>query len=289
MRVLQLGTRCNNACVFCAAAGERELHAPAPSAELLLDALGSVPDGETLALVGGEPTLHDDLPSLVRRAKRKVGRVVVQTNARRLAYPSYAESLAEAGVDAIDVSLHGSTEAMHDYHTSVAGSFRQTLRGAANGASAGMSVVVTCVVTRSNFRHLAEVVAVAQAIGAKAVRFQAPRLSGRALSARDRIVAHAELVVPYLKKAVVAGRTHGLDVIVGLPRGDTDFVPYVADQVGATASVDEPDAEARVLPCRAQPGPAHPALAERRGRIRQTGPELRNILPRLFEPPSRGR
>jgi MoaA/NifB/PqqE/SkfB family radical SAM enzyme len=287
MRVLQLGTRCNNACVFCAAAGERELHPPVPTTELLFDALDSVPDGETLAFVGGEPTLHDDLPSLVRRAKRKVGRVVLQTNARRLAYPSYAESLAQAGVDAIDVSLHGSTEAMHDYHTSVAGSFRQTLRGAANGASAGMSVVVTCVVTRSNFRHLAEVVAVAQAIGAKAVRFQAPRLSGRALLARDRIVAHTELVVPYLKKAVVAGRTHGIDVVAGLPRGVTDFVPFVADQVGGSEAASESGAQ--VLPCLAPPVRANPGLAERRVRDRQTGPELRNILPSLFEPPSRGR
>lgn len=287
MRVLQLGTRCNNACVFCAAASERELHAPAPTTELLLDAADAVPAGETLAFVGGEPTLHDDLPSLVRRAKRKAGRVVLQTNARRLAYPSYAESLAQAGVDAIDVSLHGSTEAMHDYHTSVVGSFRQTLRGAANGASVGMNVVMTCVVTRSNFRHLAEVVAVAQAIGAKAVRFQAPRFSGRALSARDRIVAHTDLVVPYLKRAVVAGRAHGLDVVAGLPRGVTDFVPFVADQVGGVEGASESGAP--VLPCLAQPGRANPGLAERRVRDRQTGPELRNILPGLFEPPSKGR
>lgn len=282
MQVIRLGSRCNNACVFCAAAAERERDEAEPSLESLLELIEAI-DAQVVAFVGGEPTLYDDLPSLVQAVKRQGSRVVVQTNARRLAYPSYASVLADAGVDALDVSLHGYTPAMHDYHTSVEGSFRQTLRGASQGVATGMHLVMSCVVTRSNFRNLAEIVGVAQAAGAKSIRFQAPRLSGRALSLRDRVVAHSELVMPYLRKAVAFGRRHRVDVVVGLPRETGDFVPFVADQVEPAPRLDEP-AESRVLSCRAQPG-----RGERRVHSHQSGTALREILPALFDATQEGR
>lgn len=282
MRIVRLGQRCNNACVFCAAASERNDADSQSGAVLDFD-----PTGETVALVGGEPTIYSELVDIARRLKsRGADRIVVQTNARRLAYGAYASSMADAGVDALDVSLHGSTVAMHDYHTGVEGSYVQTLRGAANAVSRGISVVVSTVVTRSNFRHLPELVQVARAAGASAIRFNAPHLSGRASKARDRVVAHPELVVPHLRRAVLTGRKLGLPVHAGqtsvLP---SDFVPFVADRVVfAEPELARSGVGALPIVCR-----ANPARSEERSRLRRTGAELRYVLPMFFEPASGGR
>jgi MoaA/NifB/PqqE/SkfB family radical SAM enzyme len=278
MRILQLGTRCNNACIFCATATEREQAVPEPTREALFDALAGLESAEGLAIVGGEPTLYDTLPSLVAHAKHGgVARVIVATNGRRLAYGSYAASLAEAGVDGFDVSLHGSSEAMHDYHTSVQGSYLQTIRGVVNASAAGMGIVITCVVTRSNFRNLSEVLRVARALGVRAVRFRAPELSGRTL-ARDRIVAHPELVLPHLRRAVGLGRRWGIEVVVG-HASHGDFVPVRGDAVEGTVD-DRALGESLVQVS----GRANPGRQEVRIRERRTGEDLRGILPKLFEP-----
>ena len=279
MHIVQLGSRCNNACIFCAAEGQAS--SASTSVEAIEAVLDSIEDGESVAFVGGEPTLHELLADWVARARRRGARVLVQTNARRLAYRAYALALAEAGVVALDVSLHGSSAPMHDYHTSVEGSFRQTLRGGANASNAGMQVWVTCVVTRSNFRHLAEIVRVAKAAGAQAIRFQAPRLAGRAVDASDRIVAHPELVMPYLRRAVAAGRRCRLEVVSGPPPAGSGFVPYVADPVALAQS--PPDG----VEWGGVPGRANPGRFERRSHEHRTGNDLRSILPDLFKPESR--
>lgn len=213
MHVVGTGFRCNNACVFCAQGALR-------TADRGLDALAierALADGPgSVAFVGGEPTLHDELLAWVARA-RALGAttVLVQTNARRLAYASYARALAAAGVTTLDVSLHGSTAAMHDYHTSVAGSFAQTVTGIAHARAAGLAVGVTTVVTRSNFRHLSDVVRVAHARGADAIHLSPAVAEGRALAARSRIVPAPELVRPHLASAIALAKALGLETLAG--------------------------------------------------------------------------
>ena len=268
MRTLQLGPQCNNACIFCAA----DRAASAPSEQELADALDAIAPTDVLVLIGGEPTLRSDLPALVRRAKNHgVNRVVLRTNARRLAYASYAEELAAAGVDALDVGLHGSSAAMHDYHTNVPGSFAQTVRGVSHAVTAGMRVAVTCVVTRSNFRHLAEVVQRGKTLGVAVVRFRSPDLTGRAATARERIVAHPELIVPHLRRAREQGRRLGVAVTIDPA---LTLAPGEAEQTDGMMGTSELGASAK----------ANPARTEARGRERRSGDDLRDILPALFDP-----
>jgi MoaA/NifB/PqqE/SkfB family radical SAM enzyme len=272
MRTLQLGPRCNNACIFCANAADR-----APSEQEQVDALHAVAPTDVLVLVGGEPTLRDDLPALVREAKQRgVTRVVLRTNARRLAYASYAKELAMAGVDGLEVGLHGSSAAMHDYHTNVPGSFAQTIRGVSHAVEAGMRVAVSCVVTRSNFRHLAELVQRGKTLGVAVVRFRSPDLTGRTAVARERIVAHPELVVPHLRRAREQGRRLGVAVMID---PTLMLVAGEADQAGGRTGASELGASAK----------ANPARAEARGRERKSGDDLRDILPALFDPKERAR
>lgn len=217
MRVITLDLTCNNACVFCAqgdlfarfasssSTSERGERAASSDVKAWLDA---VCPGEVVALQGGEPTLRDDLPDLCAAlAQRGARRILLQTNGRRLAYRAFARAL-RAATDklSLNVSLHGSTEPMHDYHTQVAGSFRQTILGLRNARAEGLEASVTTVVTRSNYRHLADIVKVGAQLGVVAMEFVPAQRFGRAASAADRVIAPLELVRPYLSRAVAEAR-----------------------------------------------------------------------------------
>jgi hypothetical protein len=88
--------------------------------------------------VGGEPTIHDELQEAIGLARR-IGfeRIGLQTNGRRLAYRSYTELLVTAGLTHVDVSLHGPTAPVHEFHTTVEGSFQQTVAGGTESAGSG--------------------------------------------------------------------------------------------------------------------------------------------------------
>jgi MoaA/NifB/PqqE/SkfB family radical SAM enzyme len=145
--------------------------------------------------------------------------VVVQTNARRLAVAGYAHQLVAAGVDALDVSMAGSTEAMHDYHTTVEGSFRQTVAGLRRARASGLTFGITVVITRSNYRHLAEIVHVAHTLGARGVHLAWAVPVGAALRNAASVVPSKELAEPHLEAAVRRARQLGLTVATGSDSG----------------------------------------------------------------------
>lgn len=209
MHLVELGFRCNNACVFCA---QGKLGEAPPSTAAELEArVDAAPVHDTLAFVGGEPTLVEGLCDLVQRARRRgVSRIIVQTNARRLAVDGVAESLAAAGVTSLDASLHGDSEPVHDYHTRTDGSFRQTIVGLRRARAARLELGISVVVTRSNFRQLSGIVRVAHTLGARAVRFVLAQPLGAACLNAPRIVPDRRMVWPHVARAFEVARMLGV-------------------------------------------------------------------------------
>lgn len=291
MQLVRLGALCNNACVFCAQAHERAKGTERPSDEGVLSAIKAAAAGtESLGFVGGEPTMHPDLATWIACARNAgIQEIVLQTNARRLAYASYARELRAAGLSAIDVSLLGSSAAMHDYHTGTPGAFAQTVRGMRHARAAAIDVVASCVLTRSNFRHAADIVRVAHAAGATAIRFRFPVLVGRALETPARIAPQASLVEPYLKLAWIQARRLQLGAfLIGAARDPRQpFVDFLADDAERCVQ-HQAFTPAVTIGVGAEQlqGRARPATSERRVRDRRTGAELQEILPKLFNPAS---
>lgn len=212
-----LGFACNNRCLVCAQGDARNTAAPPAPAELQR-ALEGVAKGDVVAFTGGEPTLIEALPDLIREATGRGAAVLLQTNGRRLAYPSYVTLLAAAAPSlALDVSLLGSTAAMHDYHTRTPGSFAQTAKGIRNAASQKLRVGVTVVVTRSNHRHLVDIVRLARALGADAVHFAPLEPAGEVRANPHRLTPNALLAAPHVDAAVSEARRLGMASVVGDP------------------------------------------------------------------------
>ena len=114
--LLEVTSRCNLNCRFCFADGGavcREL-----SLEALKEAVAQIMEQgkkPLLQLSGGEPTMRDDLPELIRYA-REQGAPYVQlnTNGIRLARdPDYVSQLARAGLSFVFLQFDGVTDQVY--------------------------------------------------------------------------------------------------------------------------------------------------------------------------------
>lgn len=149
--LLELTKRCNLRCPVCFAAAGEQTGEDLSLAEIekQYDYLMAHGGPFNIQLSGGEPTVRDDLPEIIRLGRKK-GFTFFQlnTNGLRLAAePGYAERLRDAGLDTVFLQFDGLNEEVY-----------QTLRGrpllaekrrcVEACAAAGLGVVLVPVIAR---------------------------------------------------------------------------------------------------------------------------------------------
>ncbi len=114
--LLEVTGRCNLHCRYCFAdGGSREEDPPAETLKAAIRDIAEKCGGPLLQFSGGEPTLRNDLPELVRFAKEAgCSYTQLNTNGIRLARePEYAKRLAEAGLDIVFLQFDGTTDGIY--------------------------------------------------------------------------------------------------------------------------------------------------------------------------------
>ena len=109
LAVVEVTDDCNLSCSYCfASSGPGGKHRSTDQIDALLDTVADA-GGRPIQFSGGEPTVRDDLPDLVERARdRGIDHVEVNTNGIRLATEAgYAQALADAGVTAVYLQFDG--------------------------------------------------------------------------------------------------------------------------------------------------------------------------------------
>ena len=149
---------CNNECPHCYNEADRLEMPSLPLAEwtVVLDRLAElgVPH---LILTGGEATLHPDLAEIIQYAD-SLGMIVgLNTNGRHIAHRPYMDSLAEAGLNHVQVTLGSSRPEDHDAMMG-AKSFEQTVTGIENAAASKVHVITNTTLMRSNMDHVEEII-----------------------------------------------------------------------------------------------------------------------------------
>jgi hypothetical protein len=214
---LRLTLACGNRCIFCSQHGLPAAALDQATIGRQLAALRATAD--ELTFTGGEPTELDELFELVRAA-RAAGfvRVGMQTNGRRLSDRAYAQALADRGMTDLHLSIHGADALVHDYHTGIEGSFATVLAALGNARAAGMIVVATTVLTRSNFRALSPLPQLLASHGVSAWSIAVPHAAGRAEGGFDRVIPRLGLALPFALHAVASAVKLGLPAfIAGAP------------------------------------------------------------------------
>lgn len=106
-------------------------------------------------LIGGEITLRDDLPKIIKTA-RGLGYPYIQvmSNALKLADRAYTKSLVDAGANLFRISIHGHNAKLHDGQVCVPGAFAKVLRAVENIRALGAEATVNVALNRHNYRHM---------------------------------------------------------------------------------------------------------------------------------------
>ncbi len=159
---------CNNACAHCYNPPQRRalgsLDVRAWRRVLKILARVGIPQ---VIFTGGEPTLVDYLPELVRYGAR-LGLVTgLNTNGRRLADLRFAERLAQAGLSHVQVTLLAHRAELHDQMAGTR-SFDETVRGIRSALAAGLFTITNTTLTRRNAPRAEEVVDFLHELGIRA-------------------------------------------------------------------------------------------------------------------------
>lgn len=131
----------------------------------LLDQILEVNPNPVLILSGGEPLLRDDLEEIAARASAGGATVVVGTNGTRLT-DRRIESLMEAGVKGVAVSVDSLTDSYHDRFRHGSGALTDTLAAVDRLAAHRLDFIVQTSVTRGNRAEVAGIAAWAERKGA---------------------------------------------------------------------------------------------------------------------------
>ncbi len=206
---INLGAQCNQNCNFCLIKGS-EKNFPfmfLNEAKRIIKGFASS-GGKSIMFTGGEPTLRDDLPEMIRHAEEwgKLESISIVTNAVRLSDENYFQRLIEVDKQkqlSFGVSFHSHREKVSEEITQSTGTFRKTLKGIARILKSGRPISFYQVITAENYRHL---LAFCQFIHkrfpkARSITFAYPFPQGNAVI-NKRIYVPFDILGPYFIKAL---------------------------------------------------------------------------------------
>lgn len=127
-------------------------------------------DIDGILFTGGEPTLNPLLRHFVADAAEKgYTKIGLQTNGRLLKYADHAKALLAAGLNEINISLHGNDHQTHDAHTRTPGSFSDTYAGLCNILALKkyypLTVSINFTITRLNANKIPDFLAMINKLG----------------------------------------------------------------------------------------------------------------------------
>jgi anaerobic magnesium-protoporphyrin IX monomethyl ester cyclase len=136
---IRVARACNNHCEGCISpAGD----ATFTKAEVMAQIARLPDDFRAVLISGGEPTLHADLPEIVRTIVARGYEPILCTNARVFAYAKRARAMVRLGVRHVRVPFFGLQAAAFERRTGVEGSHDQTTSGIRQLVEAGVFVEV---------------------------------------------------------------------------------------------------------------------------------------------------
>jgi MoaA/NifB/PqqE/SkfB family radical SAM enzyme len=172
-------TRCNLKCRHCyinpSQHGQNTL--PLATIQTWLAALSQNSNTKNLIFLGGEPTLHPDLPAAIRHARQLgFGSITVDTNG--YLFHDILGKVDPSEVDTFSFSLDGATRQTNDQIRGE-GSFDTCLSGIRQAVSKGFNTSLIYTISRSNIAELELMAPLVKDIGVTRIFIQVLGLRGR--------------------------------------------------------------------------------------------------------------
>ncbi|MBN1665944.1 MAG: radical SAM protein [Anaerolineales bacterium] len=179
---LALTYRCNDDCAHCYNARPRD-YPELPTAEWkrIIDRTWDLGIPH-IVFTGGEPSLRDDLPELVAHAEANGQITGLNTNARRLSDQRFVQTLVDAGLDHVQITVESHDPAIHDHMVGRPGAWQQTITGLRNVLATRLFVMTNTTMLRDNSPYLAETLDFLGQAGVPTIGLNALIYSGNGLT-----------------------------------------------------------------------------------------------------------
>jgi len=149
----ELSSRCNERCIHCYIPNEKKnkgFDMPTAKVKSILDEFAAM-GGIHVTLSGGEAFLHKDLIEIARYCREKDLKISILSNLIALKDEQIA-ALKEINVSLIQVSLYSMEPEIHDFITTVPGSFERTKSAIEKLVAADIPIQISCPIMKAN-RH----------------------------------------------------------------------------------------------------------------------------------------
>ncbi len=248
---LAITYRCNNNCSHCYNARSRQYP------ELNLEEWKRVIDRvwahriPHIVFTGGEPTLNADLPELIAYAESQGVITGLNTNGRKLADANFVQSLVDAGLDHVQITLESHDPSIHDKMVLSKGAWEETVAGIKNVLASKLYVMTNTTLLTHNSPTIDATLKFLGELGVPTVGINALIYSGKGEAVGTGLVE--EELPALLERAREITQNQGQRLIWYTPTQYCHFNPLQLDLgvKGCTAALYnmcvEPNGD--VIPC----------------------------------------
>ena len=248
---LAITYRCNNDCAHCYNARPRDYpELTTKKWKQILDKLWSIGIPH-IVFTGGEPTMREDLAELISYAEHNGQITGLNTNGRRLSDKGYLESLVQAGLDHVQITLESHDPMVHDQMVLCKGAWKQTVGGIRNALETRLFVMTNTTMLRLNSPGMSETLDFLASLGVPTIGLNALIYAGKGLEVGSGLPESS--LVHLLNLAREKTETSGQKLIWYTPTQYCNFDPMQLELgvKGCTAALYnmciEPNGD--VIPC----------------------------------------
>jgi len=216
----ELSGKCNQRCIFCYNTWKNKSVLNSISDTLLSEKRWKVVDKIIASdifeviLSGGEPLLIPEVCDIVSRFSKENIRIYLITNGILLS-KQMVNQLKEAGLEGIQISLHGSNAEIHEAITQTPGSFNKTINGIKNAVKFfdDKSININMVLMKENYTDIESMIKMLNGIGQMSFSIGFLSKAGLATS----LDTNKDLILESFYKAMKISKE--LDVDLGISGG----------------------------------------------------------------------
>lgn len=164
----ELTGRCNERCIHCYLNNEKKdfgIDIPLEKIKELIDEFSNN-QGLQVTLSGGELLLHKDIKEIINYCRQKDMMITLLSNMIALTN-ELVSIIKQANVSLIQISLYSMDPEIHDYITTVKGSFYRTKSAIERLVESDIPVVISCPIMKANLHSYRDVIIYAQSLKCK--------------------------------------------------------------------------------------------------------------------------
>lgn len=165
----ELSSRCNERCIHCYIPNNKKDHGfdmPTAKIKSILDEFSAL-GGIHVTLSGGEAFLHKDIIEIAEYCREKDLKITILSNLISLK-DEQIERLKAVNLSLVQVSLYSMDADVHDFITTVKGSFKKTKAAIEKLVAADIPVQISCPIMKANKKGYDKVLDYAKTLKIKA-------------------------------------------------------------------------------------------------------------------------